>query len=225
MTTKTQKRLQNVRLLCWIQTAAQFHDSRTIHIQATWSKRCDKHFFVSDRNDSRLPIFYVDVPTGRQYLSKKHGLAWDHVYEKYLNDFDWFYKGDDDTYVIVENLRQFLASKNASNPVYFGHHFKTLVKPSGYFSGGSGYVISQEALRRWGTRPDEVYDMEGGEFDDVLMGSAMQALEVQAGDSRDEKGLQRFYINSPASYILEAAPNWIEQYDKYPQKMVTIFRV
>uniref|UniRef100_A0A2C9JVT7 N-acetylgalactosaminide beta-1,3-galactosyltransferase n=1 Tax=Biomphalaria glabrata TaxID=6526 RepID=A0A2C9JVT7_BIOGL len=54
---------------------------------------------------------------------------------------DWYYqydangakKADDDTYVIVENLRYFLSDQNTSEPIYFGHHFKTIVK-QGYYS-------------------------------------------------------------------------------------------
>ena len=39
-----------------------------------------------------------------------------------------YYQADDDTYVIVENLRYFLSSQDANEPVFFGHHFKTIVK-------------------------------------------------------------------------------------------------
>lgn len=60
---------------------------------------------------------------------------------------DWFLKADDDTYVIVENLRYFLSRQNTTNPVYFGHKFKRHVK-EGYMSGGAGYVLSKEALDR-----------------------------------------------------------------------------
>ena len=39
----------------------------------------------------------------------------------------------------------FPAKHNPEEPRYFGKHFKTL---DGYASGGAGYVISREALRR-----------------------------------------------------------------------------
>ena len=58
-------------------------------------------------------------------------------------------QADDDTYVIMENLRYFLSGENTSEPIYFGHHFKTIVK-QGFYSGGGGYVLSKEALRRFG---------------------------------------------------------------------------
>ena len=68
-----------------------------------------------------------------------------------IAQFSVFAQADDDTYVIVENLRYFLSGENTSEPIYFGHHFKTIVK-QGYYSGGGGYVLSKEALRRFGEK-------------------------------------------------------------------------
>ena len=51
-------------------------------------------------------------------------------------------KADDDTYVILENLRFLLSDYNSSDPIWFGCEFKVLVK-EGYMSGGAGYVLSK----------------------------------------------------------------------------------
>ena len=61
------------------------------------------------------------------------------------------YQADDDTYIIVENLRYFLSGENSSEPIFFGHNFQKYLK-QGFFSGGSGYVLSKEALRRYGEK-------------------------------------------------------------------------
>ena len=54
---------------------------------------------------------------------------------------DWFLKADDDTYVVVENLRLLTKDYNASDPTYMGlkftHHEYTKHK-EGYMSGGAG---------------------------------------------------------------------------------------
>ena len=69
-------------------------------------------------------LFHV---TGREHLTAKTMHAFDYAYRQHLNEFDWFIKADDDTYLIVENLRYMLSAQSPQEPVYFGHHFKTIV--------------------------------------------------------------------------------------------------
>ena len=42
-----------------------------------------------------------------------------------INDVDWFLKADDDTYVIMENLRYFLSKLNPSDPHFLGRILTT----------------------------------------------------------------------------------------------------
>ena len=81
------------------------------------------------------------------------------MYEHYKNEADWFLKADDDTYTVVENLRYMLQPYNATTPIYFGCKFKPYVS-QGYMSGGAGYVLSKEALRRFvkqGTFSEKIF--------------------------------------------------------------------
>lgn len=48
----------------------------------------------------------------------------------------------------MENLRYMLHGVDPSTPIYFGQRFKPYVK-QGYMSGGAGYVLSKEALKRF----------------------------------------------------------------------------
>lgn len=138
-----------VRVLCWVMTNPKNIRSKAIHVNATWGPRCNVLLFMSSEEDaSNIPIIKLPVKEGRENLWAKTKEAFKYVYRKHFNECDWFFKADDDTYTIVENLRHFLSRYDSDKPLLFGHKFKPFVK-QGYMSGGAGYVLSKEALRRF----------------------------------------------------------------------------
>ena len=42
--------------------------------------------------------------------------------------YDWFVKGDDDSFLVIENLRFLLSHYKPDDPVYLGHLFKRYLK-------------------------------------------------------------------------------------------------
>ncbi|RWS19609.1 glycoprotein-N-acetylgalactosamine 3-beta-galactosyltransferase 1-like protein, partial [Leptotrombidium deliense] len=128
-------------------TSPKNHQLKALHVKVTWGKRCNKLLFMSSEEDKSLPTIKLNVKEGRNNLWAKTRAAFAYVYNNHYNDADWFMKADDDTYVIIENLRYFLMSQNASEPIYFGCKFKHDTIKQGTVSGGAGYVLSKEALR------------------------------------------------------------------------------
>lgn len=57
-----------------------------------------------------------------EHLTIKVSLSFLHVYQHYAH-YDWYLKADDDTFVIVSNLRRFLDEKNSNDPITYGYNF------------------------------------------------------------------------------------------------------
>ena len=168
---------------------------------------------MSDAEDPDFPAIGLNVKPGRLHLYTKTMLAFDHVYQHHLNDADWFLKADDDTYVILENLRYLLSANSPDDPVYFGHHFQMFME-QGYFSGGAGYVLSREALRRYGSRTMNACVRNNG-AEDLLFGFCMERLGVKAGNSRDRLNRSRFHSLNIRNHIQGIYPEWYKKFDNY----------
>ncbi|XP_018014735.2 glycoprotein-N-acetylgalactosamine 3-beta-galactosyltransferase 1-like [Hyalella azteca] len=198
------KLASEVRVLCWVMTSPDNHEKKAKHVQATWAKRCDKTIFMSSQADADLNAVAVTDGEGRNRLWEKTKNSFKYLYENHLNDADWFLKADDDTYVVVENLRYFLSSYNSSVPLWFGRKFRKFLK-NGYMSGGAGYVLSKEAVKRLveeGLPNPKKCRKDGNGAEDVEMGKCLQNLGVMAGDSRDEMGRERFFPFVPEHHLV-----------------------
>ncbi|CAG0898583.1 unnamed protein product [Darwinula stevensoni] len=194
---------KKVRILCWIMTQPANHETKAKHVKATWGKRCNVLLFMSSKEDPSLPTVALNVKEDRNHLWDKTREAFRYIHRHHLNDADWFLKADDDTYVVVENLRYMLLERDPQEPVYFGCRFNKFVK-QGYMSGGAGYVLSREAVERFVEKalpnPMSCPVFEGSE--DVGMGKCLYAVGVEAGDSRDELGRWRFFPFIPEHHLI-----------------------
>lgn len=140
-----------------------------------------------------------------------------YVYNTSLEEYDWFLKADDDTYVIMENLRLLLTNYSSNKEVYLGCHFKEFLAEglvpifsplrntypmilvvltfSGYASGGAGYVLSRKAVRRFvedGLNKNVCRSDSGG-FEDVEIGTCLVKIGITIQDTRDSYGRARFF--------------------------------
>ncbi|KAK9883004.1 hypothetical protein WA026_001217 [Henosepilachna vigintioctopunctata] len=214
---------RKVRVLCWVMTGPDNHEKKAKHVKNTWGKRCNIILFMSSKEDKNLPAVALPVKEGRNNLWAKTKEAFRYVYNNYRDEADWFLKADDDTYVILENLRYMLQPYHPSEPIYFGCKFKPFVK-QGYMSGGAGYVLSHEALKRFvevGLTNSTGCSKRNGGAEDVEMGKCMEAVNVVAGDSRDSMGRGRFFPFVPEHHLIPGHVSkdfWYWQYIYYESK-------
>merc|ERR1719348_1711520 len=97
-------------------------------------------------------------------------------------------------------------------------------------SGGAGYVLSREAVRRFvdvGLAPDSPLPecrsapADDGGSEDVEMGRCMEVLRVAAGDSRDSEGRGRFFPFVPEHHLIPGHVSkdfWYWKYVYYSQE-------
>lgn len=205
------------RILCWIMTSPKNLDSRTRHIRATWAQRCDITLYMSS-SESDFPTVRLNVSEGRENLFWKTIHAFQYVHKNYRDQADWFLKADDDTFVVVENLRWALSAFSPDQPWYLGRRFAPFVK-NGYMSGGAGYVLSKEALRRFIRGFKDGTCTHNTHLEDVAMGKCMEKMEVQPADTRDVLGRQTFHAFPPERHVIRQPPRprpWYTYYDTYP---------
>jgi hypothetical protein len=93
-----------------------------------------------------LPNIYgYNISDNPLEIMKKY-LAFFDNYSKKIEtlNYDWIFMGDDDTFIYVNRLTQYLKQYNCEEPIYIGHLLDH-VKHSHceYHSGGAGYVISK----------------------------------------------------------------------------------
>lgn len=213
------KEKQKIRILCWVMTSPSTLYTKGKPVKETWGKRCNKLLFMSSEEDPSFPAIGLDVSEGRDELWHKTRAAWDYVYQHHFDDADWFMKADDDTFVIIENLRHLISSLDSEKPHYLGRHFKPF---GGYNSGGAGYVFSKETLRRFKKALGDTSLCSKDSFaEDVEVGKCLGAMGVKPAYTRDTGGRETFMPLPPEHHLIPGYLSkdfWLFSYDSNPYK-------
>ena len=192
---------RNINILCVVHTCAKNLEKRAQYVKQTWSKLCNKTLYVSDETNETFPTITVTNRTGwgETWVKTRKGIEL--LYSEYLDKFDWFFKADDDTYVVMDNLRRFLHTKDTWKSEFYGSVMVLPAVKNGFPSGGSGYAWGKESLKRLveigfkqGKCANENFATHK---DDVYLGLCL----VQSGitlsrDCVDSKGRELFHPQS-----------------------------
>ncbi|XP_066474029.1 glycoprotein-N-acetylgalactosamine 3-beta-galactosyltransferase 1-A-like [Tiliqua scincoides] len=206
-----------VRILCWVMTSPKNLETKARHVKATWSRHCNVVLFMSSEQDENFPTVGLETKEGRDQLYWKTIRAFQYVQQHHFEQADWFLKADDDTFVVVDNLRWLLSNYTPDRPIYFGKRFRPFAK-QGYMSGGAGYVLSKEALRRFVAGFDSKVCSHTTSVEDLALGQCMEKMGVEAGDSRDTEGRETFHPFVPESHLTGKFSKsfWYWNYCYYP---------
>ncbi|XP_069043457.1 glycoprotein-N-acetylgalactosamine 3-beta-galactosyltransferase 1-B-like [Lepisosteus oculatus] len=208
---------RKVRILCWVMTGPNNLETKARHVKATWSRHCNVLVFMSSVDDPDFPTVGLKTGEGRDQLYWKTIRAFHYVHEHHAAEADWFLKADDDTFVVVDNLRWVLANHTPEEPIYFGKRFKPYAK-QGYMSGGAGYVLSREALHRFVEGFRTKVCSHTTSVEDLALGQCMEKMGVLAGDSRDTLHRETFHPFVPEHHLTGKFSKsfWYWNYCFYP---------
>uniref|UniRef100_A0A914EGI2 N-acetylgalactosaminide beta-1,3-galactosyltransferase n=1 Tax=Acrobeloides nanus TaxID=290746 RepID=A0A914EGI2_9BILA len=182
-------------IFCWVMTTVKYHDSRMPAINQTWLKRCDHGQFFTNKPipDEFVPhtAIFEGFSDSYEDLFWKSFYALYYTYEHISKDFQWYMKADDDTYLIMENLRHYLQRFNSSEPLFLGFRLKPYLE-NGYNSGGI-YVLSNAAMKLFS---EQLYLNETlcsfNDYEDVGIAKCFESLGILPLDTKDSHGKQRF---------------------------------
>ena len=163
------KTINSPTLFCFILTSPKNFYHKATAVYKTWANKCDGLRFISvipkqylneetkyfKQNSENVSIevdhpFPILQPAGHRNevykkLTDKVYLTLIDIHNRH-NKYDWYLKADDDTYVFVDYLREFVANKNSSVASRFGYNLKR------WQSGGAGYLLSNKALNEIGNK-------------------------------------------------------------------------
>ncbi|XP_053391833.1 glycoprotein-N-acetylgalactosamine 3-beta-galactosyltransferase 1-like, partial [Mercenaria mercenaria] len=186
-----------IRVLCLILASAN-ESEQIAAVDETWAGRCDKHLFINGQEikpTKAEPILNAPVPEKRNHLTMNIHLALEYVYKTYKGNFDWIFKCDTDTYVIMENLRNLLSHVDSYQPGYLGFHMKSReTQRHGYMSGRGSYAISWQGLHQLihkgfknGCREED------GSNENLNISLCLNESEVPVLNSYDKDGKETFH--------------------------------
>eukprot|EP00571_Detonula_confervacea_P003850 CAMPEP_0172321614 /NCGR_PEP_ID=MMETSP1058-20130122/43834_1 /TAXON_ID=83371 /ORGANISM="Detonula confervacea, Strain CCMP 353" /LENGTH=500 /DNA_ID=CAMNT_0013037169 /DNA_START=166 /DNA_END=1665 /DNA_ORIENTATION=+ len=218
------------KIMCLVYTMADAHANRIRAMRETWAGGCDGFLAFSTESDPRLPAISLEHegPEAYENMWQKVRSIWKFVGTHYLEDYDWFFIGGDDLYVLPHNLKTYLASlihKDGTDPkskeYFVGRRFNS---GGGLFnSGGAGYSLSQATLRKFLAAMDDAKHCSADKrtsMEDVMIARCLSHLGIYFTDTRDAKGRERFHPFAPGSHLHWTPPgpgqqrDWYEDYNK-----------
>ena len=146
-----------------VMTAQSLLQTRAVAINQTWGQYASRLDFyiaedaLSNHTTAELPLVWLpDVPDGYPPLKKFFRML-QYITDHYIDEYSWFMRADDDSYVRVPELVEFLSLLDPSEPLYIGspgtgrkEDLNTLGMYTHelYCLGGPGTVFSRALMKQ-----------------------------------------------------------------------------
>ena len=214
------------KVFCGIYAMEENHAGNIRAMRETWAPHCDGFLVFSTRTDPRIPALAIqhEGPESISNMWQKVQSIWRYIGAHYLDDFDYFMLGQDDTLIIPENLRAYLKGLNQSPDadLFAGRRFHSGQGDNYFNDGGAGYVLSRGTLQKLYQKGLDHVDCNLHEHAvqaDVKIAECLRKVfQIGLIDTRDSQGRERFHPFSPGQHLTWELPkpgtyDWYEDYN------------
>ena len=140
-----------MRLIVFVHTCTAHEETRAKKIEATWAD--ESVVFITDNPDSTLKnhVYIGEYKRGATYHPESVIKMFNLFLEKYSN-YDWFMMIDDDSYLYIDKLSQFLEFQNKDDCLEIGDYlnwtelYGDKSNYSMWVAGGSGIVFTKKCI-------------------------------------------------------------------------------
>jgi glycoprotein-N-acetylgalactosamine 3-beta-galactosyltransferase len=225
------------KILCAVYTYGG-HSMRIRGLIETWGWRCDGFFAASnetitehDLNNGIMKQGFgsVDlphrVPESYSNMWQKTRSILSYMHDHYRDKYEYFYLCGDDTHLIVENLRKYLAAIEKiydvnTVPLFIGQRMvgskHTLMN-----GGGAGYLLNRLALERLVAHFPDCSPHGEVSQEDRMVSVCLHNIGIDPMHTTDRLGRQRFHgtdagwiatYNGKRGFFAGVYANWAEWY-------------
>ena len=134
-------KVKQMRVFCFV-TAITVSPEAAYTITTTYARHCSTLLFFVDKPVVGFEKQSVGVELSAEQLEKpwtRDQFAWTYVQRLYGDSAEWFLKVLDQTYVVMPNLKYYLAGLNENDPHELGRLMHYIPNPKETYIGG-GWV-------------------------------------------------------------------------------------
>jgi chondroitin sulfate synthase len=169
-----------------VMTAARYLDTRAKAVYDTWGRRVPGKvmFFSSEDSYSEdVPLVALPGVDDTYPPQKKSFMMLKHMYDHYIDQYEWFLRADDDVYVRTDRLEELLRAVDSKKPWFIGQTGRGNTEEFGMLSlesdenfcmGGPGVIFSRETLKRMAPYVDECLANLYTTHEDVELGRCVR---------------------------------------------------
>ena len=164
----------------------------------------------SIKDDPNIPFVYLNISDKYELITNKAIETMKYIYDNHLNDFDWYLRANDDTYIVMENLKTFLAHKCPDTNEMYGKTLRYFMGPpfndtffgenidKGFIQGGAGWLMSRDSLKIFIEtikKDPQFCVMKRGQLEDQEICNCFRKLNIFPAETRDDESRERFLMD------------------------------